>query len=83
MAKVLSRRLKKVLPYIIDERQYAFMEGRHLLHCAVIANEMMEETKRCNKSCLVFKVDYEKAYDFVCWEFLSYDESNGVLHQMG
>lgn len=61
VAKVLSRKLKKVLPYIIEEHQSAFMEGRHLLHNAVIANEVVEEAKRCNKSCLVFKVDYEKA----------------------
>jgi len=59
VAKVLSRRLKKVLPYIIDERQYAFMEDRHLLHSAVIANEIVDKAKRSNKNCLVFKVDYE------------------------
>jgi len=78
MAKVLSRRLKKVLPYIIDKCQYAFMEGRQLLHSAVIANEVVEEEKRCNKSYLVFKVDYEKAYDSVCWDFLSY-----MMNRMG
>ena len=60
VAKLLSRRLKKVLPCIIDERQSAYMEGRHLLHITVIAKEIVEEAKRCNKSCLVFKVDYEK-----------------------
>jgi len=43
-----------VMPIIID-----FIEGRHMLHYVVIANEAVEETKRCNKSCLVFKVDYE------------------------
>ena len=43
-----------------------------MLHSALIANEAVEEAKRCNKSCLVFKVDYERAYDFVSWNFLSY-----------
>ena len=38
----------------------------------VVANEVVEEAKRRNKSCLVFKVDYEKAYDSVSWDFLSY-----------
>ena len=43
-----------------------------MLHSALIANEAVEEAKRCNKSCLVFKVDYERAYDSVSWNFLSY-----------
>ena len=32
VAKILARRLKKVMATIIDERQSAFIEGRHLLH---------------------------------------------------
>ena len=43
-----------------------------LLHSALIANEVNEEAKRSSKSCLVFKVDYEKAYDSVSWDFLFY-----------
>jgi len=38
----------------------------------MIANEVIEEAKRSKKSCLVFKVDYEKAYDSVSWDFLLY-----------
>ena len=38
----------------------------------VIANETVEEAKRSHKPCLVFKVDYERAYDSISWEFLSY-----------
>ena len=78
MAKVLANRLKKGLPFIIDERQSAFIEGRHLLHSVVIANEVVHEAKRAQKSCMVFKVDYEKAYDSVSWNFLFY-----MLQRMG
>ena len=72
VAKLLATRMKKVMPSIIDEAQSAFIEGRHLLHSALIANEVIEEAKRSSKSCLVFKVDYEKAYDSVSWDFLLY-----------
>ena len=65
VAKVLARRLKKVMPKIIDEQQSAFIEGRHMLHIVLIANEAVEEVKRNAKSCLIFKVDYERAYDSV------------------
>jgi len=38
----------------------------------LVANEVLEEAKRRKKSCLFFKVDYEKAYDSVRWDFISY-----------
>jgi len=47
VAKLLAKRLKKVLPIIIDERQFAFIGGRHLLHSVIIANEVVKEAKRC------------------------------------
>ena len=72
VAKLLANRLKKVMPNIIDKKQSAFISGRHLLHSVLIANEAVEEAKRCHKPCLVFKVDYERAYDSVSWVFLSY-----------
>jgi len=37
-----------------------------------VANETLEEVKRKKKECVVFKVDYEKAYDSVSWEFIYY-----------
>ena len=68
----LSSRLKKVLPTIIDERQSTFIDGRQLLHSVIVANEVLEEAKRGQKPCLMFKVDFERAYDAVSWDFLSY-----------
>ena len=38
----------------------------------LVANEVLEEYKRKKKSCVFFKVDYEKAYDSVNWEFIYY-----------
>ena len=78
VAKLLANKLKKVLPCIIDERQSAFIEGRHLLHSALIANEVVDKAKRAQKPCMVFKVDYEKAYDSVSWNLLLY-----MLQRMG
>jgi len=70
--KLLANTLKKVMPEIIDARQSAFIGGRHLLHSVLIAIEAVEEAKRRHKPCLVFKVDYERAYNSVSWGFLSY-----------
>ena len=78
VSKVLARRLKGVMPLLIDETQSAFIEGTHLLHSAIIANEVIQEAKIRNKPCLVFKVDYKMAYDSVSWEFVLY-----LLKRMG
>jgi len=72
ISTALSLRLKKVIGKIIDARQSAFLEGRGLMDSVLVANEVMEEYKRKGKSCVVFKVNYEKAYDSVNWDFLYY-----------
>jgi len=69
VAKLLANRLKRIMPEIIDERQSAFVAGRQLLHSTIIANEVVEEAKRGKKACLVFKADFERAYDSVSWDF--------------
>ena len=78
VVKLLSNRLKRIMPEIIDERQSAFVAGRQLLHSTIIANEVVEEAKRGNKAFLVFKADFERAYDSVSWDFLIY-----MMRRMG
>ncbi|GKV16172.1 hypothetical protein SLEP1_g26854 [Rubroshorea leprosula] len=68
----------EVLPKVIGEQQMAFIEGRHLVEGAVIANEIIDEVKRKKKKGFLFKVDFEKAYDKVCWEFIEY-----IMMRMG
>jgi len=68
----MSLRLKKVLHKVIDVRQSAFLVGRSLMDSVLVANEVLEEVKRKNRSCIFFKVDYEKVYDSVSWKFIYY-----------
>jgi len=70
VSKILSIRLKRVISKVIDIRQSVFLEGRGLLDSILVANETLEELKRKKKSCVLFKVDYEKAYDYVRWDFI-------------
>lgn len=78
MYKIPAKRLAKLLPKIIDERKNTFLRGIFLLHSALVANEVIKEVKRKNSTCLIFKVDCEKAYDSVNWEFLVY-----ILRRLG
>jgi len=54
-----------VISKVIDVKQSTFLEGRGLLDGVLVANEVLEEMKRTKKSCVFFKVDYEKAYDSI------------------
>ncbi|GAU17375.1 hypothetical protein TSUD_232510 [Trifolium subterraneum] len=38
----------------------------------VAVNEIIDLAKKTRKECLIFKVDFEKAYDSVSWGFLDY-----------
>ena len=72
IAKLLANRLRHVIPVLIDERQTAFIKDRHILRGTLILNEVVEEACRSKKPAMIFKVDFEKAYDTVSWSFLDY-----------
>jgi len=78
IAKVLAERIKKVLNSVIDESQSAFLKGRGILDSVLMANEVVEDLRRRERSGICLKVDFEKAYDSVRWEFM-YD----MLYKMG
>ena len=70
--KLQSMRLKNVISKVIDVRQSAFLEGMILLDSVLVANEALVEIKRKKRSCIFLKVDCEKAYDSISWEFILY-----------
>lgn len=50
---------------VIDESQSVFVEGRNMLDSVLMANEIINDVKSTRKSFLVFKADFEKAWDVV------------------
>ena len=76
IAKVLAKRLQTVFGETISKSQGAFVVGRQSLDVALVANEIIEDYRRCKNEGLVVKIDFEKAYDNVCWDFLDF-----VLHK--
>jgi len=55
---------------VISETQSAFIHGRQILDGILIANEIVEDAKRLKKDLLLFKVDFEKAFDSIDWSYL-------------
>ena len=41
------------------------MEERQILDAILITNELVDEKRRSNEEGVVFKIDFEKAYDHV------------------
>jgi hypothetical protein len=70
LAKVLANRLRLVIGKVISESQTAFVKDRQILDGILIANEAVDEARRTKKELLLFKVDFEKAYDSVDWGYL-------------
>lgn len=70
LAKVLANRLKEVVGETVSKNQSAFVKGRQILDGVLVANEVVEEYRARGKVGLVFKIDFEKAYDHVSWLFL-------------
>ncbi|MCI00911.1 LINE-1 reverse transcriptase like, partial [Trifolium medium] len=68
-AKVLASRLGNVLNSVIASNQSAFLKGRNLVDGVMVVNEVVDLAKRTGKDCMIFKVDFEKAYDSVDWSF--------------
>ena len=70
ISKVLANRIKRVMDKVISKSQNAFVEGRQILDAVLIANEIVDSTMRRKESGLVCKLDIEKAYDSINWDFL-------------
>jgi hypothetical protein len=68
--KVATNRINLVADHIISPTQTAFMRGRNILEGVVILHETIHELHRKKQNGVIFKIDFEKAYDKVKWTFL-------------
>ncbi|GAU26988.1 hypothetical protein TSUD_290390 [Trifolium subterraneum] len=55
---------------VISESQTAFVRDRQILDGILIVIEVVDEARRAKKEFMLFKVDFEKAYDSVDWGYL-------------
>ena len=69
-AKCAANKLGPVCNDLISPNQTAFIKGRFILESVVMAHEVIHEIHRSGSSGLILKLDYEKAYDRVSWDFL-------------
>jgi hypothetical protein len=72
LSKILANRLKVVLGAILSPTQNAFIQGRQITESVLIANECLDSKLKSGIPGLLCKLDVEKAYDHVNWNFLMY-----------
>ncbi|GLT98279.1 hypothetical protein SLE2022_157910 [Rubroshorea leprosula] len=70
LAKVLANRLRKIIGKVISTSQSAFMEGRHLVDSVLALNELVHDMKLKKMKSIIFKADFEKAFDSIDWNYL-------------
>uniref|UniRef100_A0A803QSN5 Reverse transcriptase domain-containing protein n=1 Tax=Cannabis sativa TaxID=3483 RepID=A0A803QSN5_CANSA len=80
ISKIIASRLRYILPRIISPNQAAFVQGRHIAENTMIAREVVHSMnkRRGKRGCMLLKLDLEKAYDKLHWDFIIF-----VLHQIG
>ncbi|XP_016206964.1 uncharacterized protein LOC107647403 [Arachis ipaensis] len=78
ISKVMVRRMRSVMPGLVGETQSAFVKGRKIHDGALIACETVQWLKTRKKKAAIIKLDFQKAYDRVKWNFVDI-----VLQKMG
>ncbi|XP_022020173.1 uncharacterized protein LOC110920261 [Helianthus annuus] len=78
ISKVIAARIKKVIGKVISNSQSAFIKERFILDGPLVLNEIIGWVKKNRKQVFLLKIDFEKAYDNVNWEFLL-----SIMSQMG
>ena len=80
ITKVLVHRLRPILSNIIGPYQSSFLPGRGTSYNSIVLQEIIHFMKRSKrkKGFVAFKLDLEKAFDNVNWDFLK-----NCLHDFG
>nr|GEY21172.1 RNA-directed DNA polymerase, eukaryota, reverse transcriptase zinc-binding domain protein [Tanacetum cinerariifolium] len=70
ITKILANRLRFVISGLISDVQPAFVFNRQIHDGPFILNELLSWCKHNEFKVMVFKVDFEKAFNFIRWDYL-------------
>ncbi|KAE8791875.1 hypothetical protein D1007_33658 [Hordeum vulgare] len=69
-AKVVATQMSPVAHQVINKCQTTFICGWNILEGPVVLQEIVHEIKRTLQKAILLKLDSDKAYDRVNWDFL-------------
>ena len=70
VTKIMANRLQPHLTKLITTNQTAFMRGRSLMESFLSARELLNYCDKKKLPAILYKVDFQKAFDTVDWCFL-------------
>ncbi|KAM1174400.1 hypothetical protein ACFX19_027537 [Malus domestica] len=73
LAKVITNRLKRLMPRVIGENQSAFVAGKQIQDNILVVHKILHSLNhqsQGNYKGMAIKLDMAKAYDRVEWDFL-------------
>ena len=70
ISKVISSRIKNVLPYVIHSNQTGHVKGRYIGETVRSIFDIMDFTEKENIPGLMIFIDFRKAFDILEWSFL-------------
>ncbi|GKE61331.1 putative RNA-directed DNA polymerase, eukaryota, reverse transcriptase zinc-binding domain protein [Tanacetum coccineum] len=73
IGKILANRLSTMIGSCVSSEQTAFIKGRSILDGPLILNEVIAWYRKRKQKLMVFKVDFEKAFDSIRRDFLDLD----------
>ncbi|WVZ94604.1 hypothetical protein U9M48_040475 [Paspalum notatum var. saurae] len=68
--KIATKRINVVAQKVIQPSQTTFLLRRYILEGVTILHETIHELHKKKLNGVIFKIDFEKAYDNVKWHFL-------------
>lgn len=78
LAKGFASTLAPVAHKMIHPNQMTFIHGRSILHGILVLHEVLHEIKCSREETFIFKLDFEKSFDRVRWEFIE-EVPNGLV----
>lgn len=72
ITKAIVNRIKPLLPVVTSNTQTSFVPGRQITDNIVIVQEVIHTMRRKQggKGYMTLKIDFEKAYDRLKWDFI-------------
>lgn len=70
LTKLLATRLGVIADRIVNKSQSAFIKGRNILDGVVALHEIVHELRCSKRKGVILKLNFEKAYDKIHWNFL-------------
>ena len=70
VAKVLTSRVKPLIPLLIHYDQTGFLHGRNIAENFIYAADILSACHSRKAPTMIFKLDFRKAFDSICWSSL-------------